>query len=198
MKFRRRVVVIAFAPVAMIILFVLLPFVNRTEPVGEFPPVQFDHPNLTVVSPPVVQPPVTGKNKVETAIEEPNLETAADFIEIKLDPMQNPLAAGDGMVITDETEFFVPLIAFDTFEQENGSRTPYETGEGVSGAWARIQFVVEADGSVSQARIDAASDGDFGKVGLDAIRNWPFTPTMTGEKSARTWVVQPFPLRTDR
>jgi hypothetical protein len=190
----------------MIILFVLLPFVNRTEPEAEVPPVRFAHPGLTVLSPPVVQPPEPEKSKMETVMEEPNLETAADFIEIRLDPMQNSLAAGDGMVITDASEFFVPLIAFDTFDlehragpfRENDSRNPYETGEGVSGAWARIQFVVEADGSVSQARIDAASDGDFGKVGLDAIRNWPFTPTMTGEKSVRTWVVQPFPLRTDR
>ena len=62
----------------------------------------------------------------------------------------------------------------------------------------QVRFLVERDGSVSQAAVvEADPPGLFDKSALDAVRQWRFSPGNIKGKSVRTWVRAPIAFRLD-
>jgi TonB family protein len=61
---------------------------------------------------------------------------------------------------------------------------------GVQG-WVNVCFVVEADGSISNAVVMRATDEQFEQPTLDAVSVMRFRPARLDGRPVRVWVVQP-------
>lgn len=61
--------------------------------------------------------------------------------------------------------------------------------------FATVDFVVEEDGRVAEARIDKSSHPEFEKSALDAIRKWRFRPGVREGQPVRSYNRQTFRFR---
>lgn len=63
--------------------------------------------------------------------------------------------------------------------------------QGKSGL-ARVEFIVEADGSVSHPNVVSATRADFGIAASACVKKWKFKPGVKNGKTVRTQMQQSF------
>lgn len=210
MQCSRRGAVSAITALTTIGLFVFLIVINisaeNVETPKPAPPVVeaavIEPPKIPL--PPKVDPPPT---EAPVAQQSPQLESPSEpKIDISFTPTIDLLPRGTGVPFRPQTTVFVPETPYSLVDLDRrpeplhrtAPEYPYEMKRAGIKGWARIEFIVESDGTVTRARVESASNREFGEAGLRAVRNWRFTPGMKDNQPVRTWMMQPFDFNADR
>lgn len=69
---------------------------------------------------------------------------------------------------------------------------PYEAKQANLRGWVNVLFIVDENGTVRDARIEASSHREFENSALDAIRLWKFTAGMKDGRAVRSRMLLPF------
>lgn len=210
MQCSRRGAVSAITALTTIGLFVFLIVINIfAEDVDPPKPPPADVATAVLEPPKLPSPPQpeTPPEATEVAQPKPELEAHPQpKIDLKLNAMPDIAATGDGVRVNTSIEIDLSNIVYATIDLDRHAdplhraapEYPYEMKRAGINGWARIEFIVEADGTVSHARVESASHREFGEAGLRAVRAWRFTPGMKDNKPVRSWMAQPFDFNASR
>jgi protein TonB len=163
-----------------------------------------------VIDPPKLpEPPKSDPPPSETPVARPTpqMESLPETkLDIPFSPTIDFMPVGGGVSVRPSTGIFLPetpysLVDLDRHPEplhRTAPEYPYEMKRAGINGWARIEFIVEVDGTISHARVESASNREFGEAGLRAVRNWRFTPGMKDNIPVRSWMMQPFDFNADR
>jgi len=205
--FSRSRIASAFAGVVSTLLFCLLAVVNYTA--GRVDAVELP-PEPIVIPPKPPDAPVLETPKIPDSPQEAAVVAdipdplSADVPEAKIVPLQAPrlepknlssLVAGTVSAIGLIYEIGDLDVRPEPVQRVKPDY-PYEKRiNGISG-WARVMFVVDESGKGREPEVESASDRDFAKAALNAIRNWLFTPGINDGKAVQTRMRQLFTFST--
>jgi protein TonB len=154
-------------------------------PLKKEPPVSVTfsfkvEPADTPLTPDTSKPDLAPGNSAETAASQVNVSparpmTVADAAAAMEEPAQNSTALDSSMID-------VPPLRTRYLKPEY----PMELRRGGIPGEVMVRFVVEADGSVSQAFAVRSSRREFERYALQAVRQWKFTPGTKAGVPVRT------------
>lgn len=182
-------------------LFIAIPFANmlsvrEEEEIEEIrDPVELMPPLPPPIDPP--EPP-----EVNDEVPKPTLKRPPEFID--LIPLDNPWKGGPtGVLHGNPFEIIDPDVTSMIFDPDQLDKQPvviqriapeysYEAkSHGIEG-WVEIEFVVDEQGQVRNARVKRSSHRIFEASVLDAILMWRFEPGIKNKAPVRTRMLAPF------